>query len=422
MLPVWIGLIIEILFFNLLKPFIPDTEVAVIGLISINSMILLLNIGKYKKGLRELLFSAYSLRVVAMFWDIYGRHIYPLPHSGNDSEGFLYSATLVANDLSLLKGNIYGDIYTKILGILFYFTSPERLIGQYLNVILGLTTIIITYKILSLLSINEKTVMISIALISFFPHGIIFSAILLRENFVSMLVTASLYYFIKWYKQKGSINSIISFLSLATASWFHSGVIGIAAGYAFMYMFYERKTGKLSFNTKSILVFIALVLVGVLLFTQLNDVLLGKFDRIDGVNDIVSATGSRAGGSSYLTGLKANSIWQLIYVAPIMMFYFLVSPLPMDWRGMNDIISFFADSLMYLILLVYSAGNVKKHLGKSPIFLCILIIILIVVFTFGIGVQNAGTALRHRHKIFNVIIVCFALIHDSKKRTIASKT
>jgi len=416
MLLVWIGLIVEVIFFNVLKSFIHDTEVAAICLISINILILLIAIGKYKRGLREIFFSAYSLRVAAMFWDVYGRNIYSLPHSGNDSEGFLYAATLVANDLSLIKGDIYGDIYTKILGILFYLTSTERLIGQYLNVLLGISTIAIIYRILSLLEINEKTMMLSIILISFFPHGIIFSAILLRENFITMFVAASLYYFIKWCKQGRFIFSILSFLSLAAASWFHSGVIGLAVGYAFIYMFYDRKTDKLSFELKTVLVFIAIILSGVFVFTQLSDVFLGKFDNIDSLNDVVSATDGRAGGSSYLTGFKANSSWQLIYVAPVMMFYFLVSPLPMNWRGINDIISFFADSIIYFILLVYSIRNGRKYISKSPILIGILIMILVVVFIFGIGVQNAGTALRHRHKIFNIIVVFFALIHDLTKK------
>jgi len=412
MLLVWIGFIVEVMFFNVLKSFIHDTEVVAIYLISINILILLIAIGKYKKGLREIIFSAYSLRIAAMFWDVYGRNIYPLPHSGNDSEGFLYTATLVANDLSLIKGDIYGDIYTKILGVLFYLTSTERLIGQYLNVLLGISTIVIIYRILSLLEINEKTTMLSIILISFFPHGIIFSAILLRENFITMFVSVSLYYFIKWCRQGKFIFSILSFLNLAAASLFHSGVIGIAVGYIFIYMFYDRKTDKLSFKLKTVLVFIAIILSGVLVFTQLSDVFLGKFDNIDSLNDVVSATEGRAGGSSYLVGFKANSSWQLIYVAPVMMFYFLVSPLPMNWRGINDIISFFADSIIYFILLVYSIRNGRKYIGKSPILIGILIMILVVVFIFGIGVQNAGTALRHRHKIFNIIVVFFALIHD----------
>lgn len=411
----WIGLIVQLLFLILVKPFISDTESAVICLIGINALILLLGIIRYEKGFRELFYSAYVLRVVAMFWDVYGRSIYTLPHSGTDSEDFLHSAILVANDLSLLKGNIYGDIYTKILGVLFYITDPERVIGHYINVLLGVTTIIIVYKILSLLDINKKTMTTAILLVSFFPHGIIFSSILLRENFVSIFVTASLYYFIKWYKHKRNLNMWISFLCLAAASWFHSGVIGIAIGYVFMYMFYNHNTNRFSFSLKSILVLIIFVIVSIFVFTQLEDVLLGKFDTIDGINDVFNTANTRVGGSSYLTGLKAKSTWQLILFSPIMMFYFLVSPLPMDWRGINDIISFSADGFIYFIFLVYGIANAKKHIGKKPILIGILIMIIIVVFTFGIGVQNAGTALRHRHKIFNLIIVFCAIIHDSKE-------
>ena len=91
-----------------------------------------------------------------MFWDVYARDIFVFPSSGADSEGFLLSATRIANDLGLIKSSIYGGVYSKILGGLFYITSTERLLGQYINVLLGITIIVIIYNILTILGINEK--------------------------------------------------------------------------------------------------------------------------------------------------------------------------------------------------------------------------------------------------------------------------
>ncbi|HLR36374.1 MAG TPA: hypothetical protein VK071_13730 [Tissierellales bacterium] len=43
-----------------------------------------------------------------MFWDIYARHIFILPSSGNDTEGFYRSAIFVANNIGLIGEKIYG--------------------------------------------------------------------------------------------------------------------------------------------------------------------------------------------------------------------------------------------------------------------------------------------------------------------------
>lgn len=412
---VWIGLITEIFIYSIIKPFIVNSEIASICFIGINFLIFIICIVNYKKGFRELFYSAYSIRLLAMFWDVYFRHIYILPHSGKDSEGFLHSAFMVANDISLLKANIYGDMYSKFLGILFYLTSFERLIGQYINVLLGITIVVIVYKILCLLAVNEKTVIKVVALASFFPHGIIFSAILLRENLISFFVILSFFYFARWYKGNSVVNIIMSLLSIAAASLFHSGIIGVLSGYGFMYMFYKPDKNKLFFSKKSIMYFIIFVIIFFLLFNQLSHMFLGKFDKIQGANDIINTANSRLGGGAYLTHLKTESTWQLFLFSPIMMFYFLTSPLPLDWRGLNDVISFVLDGFIYFILMGYCIANTKKCINKNPILFSLLIILFFVIFTFGIGVHNSGTALRHRHKIFYLILVFFGLTIDYKK-------
>ena len=173
--------------FAILKPIIKDLEIASIILIGINFLFYIVEITKYKSDYRSLFLFAYIIRVVAMFWDIYAEHIYPLPHSGVDSVRYFYYASLVSSNLELLKGPIYGSIYTKMLGLIFYITSPQRLIGQYINTLLGTTIIIIVYKILDVIEINNRTLKRSIALLAFAPHSIIFSGILLRENLVNFL-------------------------------------------------------------------------------------------------------------------------------------------------------------------------------------------------------------------------------------------
>lgn len=414
---VWIGLIIQIIVFSLLKPFINDFEVASIFLVGVNFLFFLAGITKYKKDYIFIFVMAYFTRIATMLWDIYATHLFSLPHSGIDSERFFYYSSLVSNNMELLKGPIYGLIYTKFLGFIFYITSAQKLIGQYINVLLGLTIIILVYNILNIIGVNKTTLKRSIILLSFSPHAIIFSGILLRENIITFFVVASFYYFIRWYKYPMNKNIIYSFLCIGIATSFHSGVIGIIVGYVFMYLFYHKKTDKLAFTKKTLILFIIFILISAALFGQTNNILLTKFNKVEKFTDIYEQANVRGGGSTYLTNLKVNSLLTLILYGPIKCFYFLTSPLPMNWRGVNDVVSFFMDSIIYLILIYYISINFKKYVSKSPLAISIFIMILIVSIIFGIGVANAGTAMRHRQKIFPIFIILYAIISDFKIRS-----
>ncbi len=416
----WLGLFVEIITFSLIKPFISDFEVAAFLLIGINLLFVVIGISKYGKRMSGLFYSAFIIRMLAMFWDIYFRSIFTFPGSGADSEGYLLAASRIASDISIIKSNIYGGFYSKILGVLFYITAPERLLGQYVNVLLGLTIIIITYKTLTLLDINERAKKLSTFLICFFPNAIIHSGILLRENFIAFFVVVSFYFFIKWFKYGLNEYIFYSITFILLASIFHSGVIGIIVGYAFMYMFYKHKTNEFKFNKKTIFIFIFFLIISYFVYVNYSDVFMAKFKIVEEMEDVYNVANSRRGGSAYLMGLKIDSWWKMILFSPIKMFYFLTSPLPMDWRGLNDIIAFFIDSIVYLFLFYFFLRNFKKCKTKKPLIVGIAIMLLVPIFVFGVGVTNAGTAMRHRHKIFPIIIVLFAMVYDVKMSLRAS--
>ncbi|MEG0339736.1 MAG: hypothetical protein RR573_07440, partial [Oscillospiraceae bacterium] len=110
------------------------------------------------------------------------------------------------------------------------------------------------------------------------------------------------------------------------------------------------------------------------------------------------------GGSVYLKWLRAQTPLQAILFSPIKMFYLMLSPLPSGWRGLKDIVSFCADSLAYAYLLFNIIKNRKKS-DYTSFITAMLIGVLLVIFVFGIGTWTAGTAIRHRNKIFAVILM-----------------
>ena len=183
-----------------------------------------------------------------------------------------------------------------------------------------------------------------------------------------------------------------------------------------MYMFYQHRIDRLKFNKKTISIFIFFIIIFAAIFVNYRDAFMAKFNEIKGLEDMYEVVNSRRGGSAYLMGLEINSWWKIILFSPVCMFYFLISPLPMYWRGIEDIIAFLMDGIIYFYLVTYSILNLRKSKINKRLLIDILIMVLSFIFVFGIGVKNAGTAMRHRHKILPIIIVLYTITKDSKKK------
>ena len=119
------------------RGYIADVDAVVVWMAALHVPFLAIGFSKYKP-VANALFVGYFLRFITMLIDLYTR--FPLPHSGGDTERFLATATVISDNLYLLGQGIYGGAYSKLLGMLFSLTGPHRVIGQYLNVILGLPT------------------------------------------------------------------------------------------------------------------------------------------------------------------------------------------------------------------------------------------------------------------------------------------
>lgn len=369
---------------------------------------------RYKEISGYLLLGYFS-RIFMMLWDLYAKHIFSLPGSGLDSEGFYSTSVWISSNLELLRDQeIYGGFYTKTLGVIFSIIGSNRVLGQYVNVMLGIGIMIYIYKTLKVLEVKPKNIKLAVLITAVFPNALIFSAIFLRENAITFFIAISLYYFSKWYKQGGVANQIYSILAVLVASSFHSGVIGVVIGYLFTYMLYNREKKRFRLSFDSLLLLIAFVFL-ILVVLNNSDTFLGKFTKVESIDDVIIASNIRSGESQYLMSLKLDTWWKLILYSPIYMFYFLTSPLPWDWRGVGDLVTFFIDSLFYLwvmYVLVKQVKHINKKGKNDHIILGLGLAALITVFIFGIGVTNAGTGMRHRHKILPLFIILVTLIND----------
>ena len=415
---IWIGFLLQIIILAFLKPFFTDYEGISVLMTLIHITYTLIVLAGFKNKQKFIFIGGYFARVALMFWDLYARNIFVLPNSGLDSEMYYENAIRISTNMELLSSmqGLRGGVYSQINGILFYFIGPQRLIGQYINVLLGLSTLYMIYRLLLLVEISTKTYRTALLIAAFFPTSVIMSAIFLREAFPTFFLAASLYFFIKWFKKSRYRDMILSFIMIGVSSAFHSGLIGVVIGYVFAFLFYHKKLNKFKFRFKSIVSFFIVVAVILLGTTVFGELIFKKFGNIDEISDIYGVGESFArGGSAYLKGLTINNPIQLFIYSPIRSFYFIASPLPWNWRGFLDVFTFFTDSILYLGSIFYFIKH-KNSFRDRRILISILIIMILGSTTiFGFGVSNAGTAIRHRQKLVPLFIFLWGLMLDAKR-------
>ena len=121
-----------------------------------------------------------------------------VPHSGMDSETFYRIAFSNIGKPENLR--YYLTNYTVLLTFLFDLMGPQRLFAQFINVLLGMVTLVYLYKSLMLCGIGGRAKRVALWTTALMPQMVIFSAILLRESLIIALTMSSFYFFLKYIK------------------------------------------------------------------------------------------------------------------------------------------------------------------------------------------------------------------------------
>lgn len=352
-----------------------------------------------KKGAEiPVLFLAFGIRVAILVVDYL--HLFDIPFSGNDSENFHRFAIA-----KMLGEDVQYTHYTDFLALVYYLTDTSRFFAQALNVVFSYSSILIVRKCCLQIGLNNKGVMVAMSLMAFMPSLVMFSGILLREAWIQFFLVLSLLFFIKWYKSAGFRNALFCVLASLSAAYMHEGMIGILIGYLFAFMVYNHHQGKEKVSSRSFLALIAISVLAIVLLMNLSS-FGGKLGRVQDEDFLESEIQANEAGSAYLQWMAGSSYATAIILSPIRMIYFLFSPLPFDWRGIMDVIVFMIDSMVYLVLLI---RTLRHYRFRRPLRKYILISFLFVTMIFSIGTNNSGTALRHRAKLFPMLVLCLSV-------------
>ena len=276
-----------------------------------------------------------------------------VPHSGMDSETFYRIAFSNIGKPENLR--YYLTNYTVLLTFLFDLMGPQRLFAQFINVLLGMVTLVYLYKSLMLCGIGGRAKRVALWTTALMPQMVIFSAILLRESLIIALTMSSFYFFLKYIKS-GILGSLIPCFVLALGSAaLHSGMLGLLVGYIVGLVLYDRSSRRIQLNLSSVMIglfaLIFLVIAGIqsglatgyISFliepsgASSSELLLERMNSDDTM-----------AGSAYLQWVNSQSVIQLLAFSPLYVIHLMFSPLPWYWRGVSDVVAFLFDSLFYL--------------------------------------------------------------------------
>lgn len=318
------------------------------------------------------------------------------------------------------RGHEHFDGTTLFMGIIDKIFGPHRVIIQYFNTLCFMSAAYLTYNLLCKFSVPEKIKLLLMLWMIFSPQSIKSTSASSREGFLSFFVAFSIYSFYLFTKTKNKKDIVLSFGSVFVGCLLHSGIIALIGGYIFYLAVYNSNTKKYELGLKSIY-YLGIIIIFLLpVFILFGDTLLGKFGHVDTVEDITAHGASfEGGGSDYEVPFGDN-----ILGTPLRAIYFILAPMPWNFRGITDMLSFILLSVPHILIMQQYIHNVKYiEIKKQTICHWLMVSAVCISIVFGWGCKNTGTAIRHRDK-FTSLYVCmlgiFAAAHKDKEYIIKS--
>ena len=425
-------MLIEALLCNVLLQPTADTSVGAIEmvLLVINFFVLIFSVfrsigdNEDEQTIKYMIIASLLLRLAILFWDIYARGIFILPNSEADAVGYKNAARSYA--FYSRSGQYDYDEYSFYIGQLYKLIGMQEITAQFLNVYFAIFSIVLIYKILTMFEVSAKNKKTAIALACFLPNSLMITSFFLQESVIAFCIVLTLYFYTKWWFTRKIVYFIISFIPSIFGAFLHSGsivpVVAIVATFAFV----SNAEHKLKIT---VLAAVGAVIISIVVFAFISSNSGTLFSKIGGslsAENVVNSAGKtdRVSSADYFIGIGGlPSVLDLIVNSPIRMLYFLASPVPWMWRGLNDIAAFFGSSVFYIIAfwnavkLIRHRNGIDRESGMWAYFFVLFIMIIFAMFMFGWGVSNSGTALRHREKFTYIFIILYIFTKEMIERT-----
>lgn len=378
---------------------------------------------RHEPGLQLVVIAAFVMRAGAALVHAYA---VALPDSQLDARSFemLAQDWAMGGWATVMKNFSVGAFtYPWLISVPYLVLGHSQLMAQSFNVLLGTLVVVNVYR-LARHYYDHRTALRLAWIAAAFPSLVLYSAITMREVFVTYPLTLGLIYFSRWISEHSARLFIMGSVCFFVAGTFHYAILMCYVTFVSIFFIKSFFSAMRSGNPLQVLLLagVGLVLLPVMLYAALNyqtdfgrlaDVVVDLPKTLQLIDRVMT---SRAEGRlAYLQTAEIKTLADFLTIAPLRMFYFLFSPFPWDLQAGAD--AFLAlDGIFYAVLVVGAFWSlVRRHASIStwPIFAAI--VTMTIVFSF--GTSNSGTAFRHRGKVAPLLIaVSAAIVRPSRGR------
>jgi 4-amino-4-deoxy-L-arabinose transferase-like glycosyltransferase len=386
-----------------------------IGFLSISLVTLIvLFLSKRAPSISLILILAFLLRLLLLFVDSY---IAPLPESSLDAAtfervGWNWSQDNFYTVFFRFPGEVeHGWILSWIISVLYNLFDRNILMIKSISLVFGMCSIYLSWTLLNEMW-SERIAIRGTWLIAFFPTWSLYSVLPLREVYMHFLILYALIGIVRWTKNGKLVNLFKGICGLLLASLFHGALaVGLIVLIVFIFFKSLRSIVNQHILIKHyILNSIIILIIGIIVVMFLNSSIvipyIGSFENM-GLDLIINQfTNTSFGNTSYPDWIKPEGFIDLLIKTPVRVSYFLFSPFIWEVKQPIHIIGVF-DGFIYLILLILILrGRKLFSKNRSALILICLLLTYTLVYSYGSG--NSGTSVRHRAKLFPIIIVLAA--------------
>ena len=316
-------------------------------------------------------------------------------------------------------------LYSWVISFLFRLLGGHYTPVRAMNMAISVCCVYVTTDIVNELY-NDSVVTKKCALwMALFPNLIRFSSYFAnREPLLMIFTLLYLKYSYRYYKNSNIKNLLLSVLFLVPAMILHTAMLAMMALTGFIILSRSDRSTNRASNVigKALLV---MLMAAAFVFMLAKGIGTEKFSVGGGVELSVLGVSkignmSASGRAAYLKGVNFSNPIMTIMFLPVRMLYFMYTPFPWMIRAVVDLVGFF-DAVLYIYFSVQVYKKTKKLMhdlnkDSSEKFVLLLCwVLLVIIAMFAAVTSNYGTAIRHRCKLFPIMLLIVGDILGRKR-------
>jgi hypothetical protein len=300
-----------------------------------------------------------------------------------------------ARNLPLFYDSLHSisvQSYSFFLSLFYRWVGLMPLLTSMINVILGLLTALLIYRISLLVFEDKRAANIALVMTLFFPTVIAFTTYVLRDALVLFLTFLMLYKgLLAAYGWNRLVNAMIAFISFMLIGIFRVQNFYLYGAFGVIYLLMFILFSKRLKTMKWVLFFLGMITLGYVLTANKELVQLV-------VNYPLRAQPLRAGGGSvYLEDMQYRTLFDLFRYMPIRFIYFTFGPFLWNVYSASMLLSavegMIVGATFLCTILYFRNKRVDLHLSSQwfLLFFC-----LTGLLANALVDSNFGTSVRHR--------------------------